>query len=211
MKWRRGWVAVIASLLAIAAGALLLRGLGAWLIVEDPLQPARAAVVLPGQLPFRAMEAAAIYRQGWVGEVWLTQGGFHAEEAALERLGVEHPTEDFYSRQVLRKLGVPDQAIRTLSGYTQNTADDIRASARQLRAAGNGRVILITSKFHARRVRVVWQALAGGLPAIVRYASDDPFDAGRWWLNTGDAMAVSREYFGLMNAWAGFPVRSERW
>jgi uncharacterized SAM-binding protein YcdF (DUF218 family) len=192
--------------------AFVVRGMGVWLIVDDPLQRARAVVVLPGQLPFRAMEAAAIYKQGWAPEVWLTQGGFHAEEAALERLGVARPSEDFYSRQVLEKLGVPGNAIRVLQGHTQNTADDVRAAGLQLGAVGGGRVILITSKFHARRVKVIWRAL-GGNPsaAIVRYTPGDPFNAGRWWRTTGDAMAVSREYFGLLNAWAGFPVKSESW
>jgi len=145
------------------------------------------------------MEGAAIYKRGWAPEVWLTPGGFHAEEAALERLGIERPSADFYSRQVLEKLGVPGNAIRTLPGHTQNTADDVRAAASRLRSVGGGRVILFTSKFHARRAKLLWRAL-GGRPAdaIVRYASADPFNARRWWRTTGDAMAVSREYFGLL-------------
>lgn len=39
----------------------------------------------------------------------------------------------------------------------------------------------------------------------------DPARPDRWWKNTGDAMAVSREFFGLLSAWAGFPIKSERW
>jgi uncharacterized SAM-binding protein YcdF (DUF218 family) len=212
VRARRSLATVAIALGIVALAALLVRGMGAWLIVDDPLQPARAIVVLPGQLPFRAMEAAAIYKRGWAPEVWLTQGGFHAEEAALGRLGIQRPSEDFYSRQVLEKLGVPENAIHTLPGYTQNTADDVRAAARQLHSVGGGRVILITSKFHARRLKVIWRALGGSqAQAIVRYTPGDPFDARRWWRTTGDAMAVSREYFGLVNAWTGFPVKAERW
>ena len=75
-----------------------------------------------------------------------------------------------------------------------------------------GRVILITSKYHTRRVKVVWRALAGNrLEAIVRFAADDPFEPRRWWRNTADALSVSREWFGLLNTWAGFPIKSERW
>jgi hypothetical protein len=43
--------------------------------------------------------------------------------------------------------------------------------------------------------------------AIVRAASDDAFDPRRWWRNTGDALDVVREVLGLMNAWAGQPLR----
>ena len=55
-------------------------------------------------------------------------------------------------------------------------------------------------------------ALVGAKPeAQVRYAREDPFEPARWWRNTGDAMAVTREVFGLLNAKVGFPVKSERW
>ena len=47
-------------------------GIGQWLMVADPLEPAKAIVVLSGRVPFRAMEAASIYRQGLAPEVWLT-------------------------------------------------------------------------------------------------------------------------------------------
>jgi hypothetical protein len=91
-------------------------------------------------------------------------------------------------------------------------AKDVRTIARELKARGGDRVILITSKYHARRVKVLWRILTGqSAKAIVRYAPDDPFQPDRWWRNTGDAMSVTRELFGLMNAWAGFPVKSERW
>ena len=47
--------------------------LGSWVVVADPLVKADAIVVFGGQLPFRAMEAAAIYHEGWAPEVWVTQ------------------------------------------------------------------------------------------------------------------------------------------
>jgi hypothetical protein len=53
--------------------------------------------------------------------------------------------------------------------------------------------------------------VGGPNAAIVRYTKDDPFNAARWWANTSDALSVTREAFGLLNAWAGFPIRSERW
>ena len=48
--------------------------------------------------------------------------------------------------------------------------------------------------------------MGDGPRAVVRHAGSDAFDGGRWWRRTGDALAVSREVFGLMNVWAGFPV-----
>jgi uncharacterized SAM-binding protein YcdF (DUF218 family) len=157
------------------------------------------------------MEAATVYKQGWTREVWLTQGGFYAEDQALARLGIDRTEEHLYSRQVLERLGVPDEAIRVLPGRNVSTADEVRTVSRELKAAGGDRVIIITSKYHTRRVKRIWLTLVGTHPAaIVRYTPDDPFDPDRWWTNTADAMSVSREWFGLMNAWAGFPMTSER-
>jgi len=44
----------------------------------------------------------------------------------------------------------------------------------------------------------------------VRAASEDPFDPRHWWRSTGDALDVVREVLGLMNAWAGLPLRRTR-
>jgi hypothetical protein len=70
--------------------------------------------------------------------------------------------------------------------------------------------MLVTSRAHSRRVRATWHALVGDAPqAVVRSATDDPYDPARWWRHTRDALAVSREVFGLLNVWAGVPVRQE--
>jgi uncharacterized SAM-binding protein YcdF (DUF218 family) len=204
-------MAVVTIVVAVALAPFAFTSAGTWLVLEDPLLPARAVVVFGGQLPFRAMEAAAICKQGKAREVWLTKGGVYEEDAALARLGIEKPAEYVYSQKVLEHLGVPHGAIRVLPDLTRDTAEEIRAVARELKTVGGDRVILVTSKYHTRRVKVMWRTLVGAHPeAIVRYASDDPFEPSRWWHNTHDSMAVGREWFGLLNAMAGFPIKSER-
>lgn len=212
LAWPR--TALVATvLIAVVAASLVwgVRGLGAWLVVEDPLAPARAVVVLGGQVPFRPMEAASIYRQGWAPEVWITRGAQDAEQAALRELAVEVPTEDVHSRAVLERLGVPPAAIRVLSQPAENTAQEVQVVARELQRVGGVAVILVTSRPHSRRVRATWRALIGESPrGIIRYATAAPYDADGWWRHTNEALAVSREVFGLLNVWAGFPVRPGR-
>jgi uncharacterized SAM-binding protein YcdF (DUF218 family) len=213
MRRRRFFLSAIVLVTAAVITALLaLRMAGTWLMVQDPLQPARSVVVFGGQVPFRAMAAAAVYRQGWTREVWVTQGAVNEEDLALEHLRIDRPPEHVYSLRVLERLGVPLDAVRVLPERNVNTADEIRTVARALKAVGGDRVILITSKYHTRRVKAVWSALVGSGPeAVVRYTPDDPFEPRRWWHNTADAQSVAREWFGLLNAWAGFPVNSRRW
>lgn len=215
---RRVWArrkAVVVVLFVVALGGLCLwgvAGIGQWLVVADPLERANAVVVLSGHVPFRAMEAATIYRAGWAPEVWLSRPSSPAEEAALARLGLDISLGDnFANRAVLERLGVPAGAIRVLSPGARNTTEELHLVAREMARAGADRVILVTSKPHSRRVRATWRAVVGSEPrAVVRYAGSDAFDGHRWWERTGDALAVSREVFGLMNVWAGFPVRPDR-
>ena len=210
--WLRFLSISTATLLAFAAAFVFaLPAAGRWLVVADPLQPARAIIVFGGHVPFRAMEAAALYKQGLAREVWLTQGTEHAEDVALERLGIDRPREHEISREVLVRSSVPEEAIRLLPEAVENTAAEVRAVASYLKSVGDGRLILITSKAHTRRVKVLWRSLAPGAPeAVVRYAPGDPFQSDRWWHNTKDAESVSHEWFGLLNAWAGFPLEPAR-
>ena len=180
-------------------------------MVADALEPAKAVVVLSGRVPFRAMEAASIYREGLAPEVWLTREVVGPEEQALDRLGVALVRGEAYNRAVLERLGVKPEAIRVLAAGVWNTVDEMRLIAAELGRDGGDRVIIVTSKAHSRRVRATWAALVGASPkAIIRYAREEPYDARGWWRNTRDALDVSREAFGLMNVWAGFPVRPDR-
>jgi uncharacterized SAM-binding protein YcdF (DUF218 family) len=186
----------------------MIAGLGRWLVVADSLENAQAIVVFGGGLPFRAMEAADLYRQGWAPEIWITHTKPNAEQVALLQLGVVATKEETYDRQVLEHLGVPSGSIRLLDPGVRNTFEEIELITGELKKMGGGRVILVTSKPHTRRVRTIWRKVAGDSPrAIVRYAASEPYESIRWWRNTRDALAVAREMLGLMNAWAGFPVQ----
>jgi uncharacterized SAM-binding protein YcdF (DUF218 family) len=201
--------AVVIASVAIVAG-LLFRSAGNWLVVDDPLRPANAIVVLGGGLPFRALEGAALYRQGVASEVWLTKGFVTSpEESALDAIGIERPTEYELSTRVLEQFGVPASAIRVLPPSTPNTADEVRAIARELQSRGGSRVVLVTSKVHTRRVRLIWNRLIGDRPeAVIRYARQDPSDTAHWWRRTTESLRVAREWFGILNALAGFPIKT---
>jgi uncharacterized SAM-binding protein YcdF (DUF218 family) len=188
----------------------MLSGIAHWLVVADPLRPAAPIVVLGGGVPFRAMEAAALDQQGWAPQVWVIRGEAPAAEAALARLGIQVIGEETYNRQVLEQIGVPSAAIHILPEGVQSTVAEVQLIARELRRIGGDRAILVTSKPHTRRVRATWRALVGDAPqAAVRYTTEEPYHPTRWWRQASDALAVSREVFGLLNVWAGFPVRQE--
>jgi uncharacterized SAM-binding protein YcdF (DUF218 family) len=210
-RWLRAGVALaVFGLLVVAAVPSSMNALGHWLMVADPVDTASAIVVLVGYMPFRAIEAAALYGQGWAPEVWVTREDRSSRDAALRRLGIDPPHDHEYSRDVLVRLGVPASAIRILDPPILNTMQEVDLLARELRTVGGSRAILVTSKAHTRRVRATWWARVGSTPvAIVRYAQADPYEPEKWWYRTGDVLAVSREVFAMVNVWTGFPVQPD--
>lgn len=200
----RLWLRVAGFLLF--AGLLAFLNVGRWLVIEDPLEKSAAIAVLSGRMPDRALEAARIYKAGYAPEVWLT----HSIEpgATLQKLSVPYTSEDSYDKLILLHQGVPESAIRILDPPIVNTADEMKSIGLALKQESAHRVILVTSKVHTRRTRALWKRLSRpDGDAIVRGVSNDAFDPAHWWRSTGDALDVVREVLGMLNAWAGLPLR----
>ena len=209
VKPRKRYWAILAaagcSVLALVLATFL--GVGRWLVVEDPLVKARAIAVLSGRMPLRAIEAAKLYHEGYAREIWLTHSSDPGE--TLQAMGIAYAGEEYYNTRVLIHEGVSPEAIHVLDPPIVNTADEIKviSAALDREREKDRSVILVTSKAHTRRVRLLWRKLASKhTHAIARAASDDPFDPRHWWRTTSDALDVVREVLGLLNAWAGLPL-----
>lgn len=195
------------ALLALSAGLALLLGVGHWLVRQDSLQKANAIAVLSGGFPGRALEAAALYRQGYAKEIWLTNPSSDSQE--LKNMGIHFPGEADFNFQVLRRQGVPAKAIRVLDGPVVNTADELDAISGVLQKQKQAAVIVVTDKPHTRRVRTLWdQFNAARGKAIVHGVNADDFDPDGWWKSTEDTHQVIHEMMGMANIWAGLPMRT---
>jgi uncharacterized SAM-binding protein YcdF (DUF218 family) len=204
----RCFIGLSILLLFLAVAVAGLRGAGRWLIREDPLSPADIVVVLSGSMPYRAQKAAEVLRAGYAPEVWVSRPVNPSRE--LEQLGIHFVGEEEYSREVLIREGIPEHAVRILPDAIVDTEQEVCEVAREMKRTEKTRAIIVTSPQHTRRVRTLWTKLIrGDQKAIVRAAFEDPFDADHWWRNTRDAFAVVREAMGLINAWAGLPVRPD--
>jgi len=194
--------------MAACAGLMgvMLRYLGFWLVLDEPLEHAAAVVVMGGGFPWRAAKAAELYKGGWAKEVWLTQGSKNDRDRDLEAFGMPQTAEHESGQWLLRKLGVPDERIRILPQPVDNTYSELKAVLGYAEQHGSP-VIVVTSKSHTRRVRVIWNAIAGRkVRMIVRSVPREAYDEDHWWRTTTDALATFRETFGILNAWAGFPI-----
>jgi uncharacterized SAM-binding protein YcdF (DUF218 family) len=204
---RRRWLIAGGILLSLAvAAAIVFFGVGRWLVVEDPLAHADVIVVLSGRLPERALEAARVFKAGYSDQVWISPPVSPVDD--LKAMKISYLGEDFYNEKVLIAQGVPADDIRILEHADANTEAEVRQIAANLHSFNLHSVIIVTSKPHTRRVRTIWRKLADSdLHMMVHYAQDDTYDGAHWWRHTRDALDVTRETLGLLNAWAGFPLR----
>lgn len=197
---------IIVLLIIVILGALAFRGAGRWLIHEDPLAHADVILVVSGSMPYRAEEAAKVYREGYAPEIWLTHPVSPAEE--LQSMGIHYESDEDYDRVVLARNGVPAEAIRVLPDEIVDTEQELEEARQEMTREGKSRILIVTSLEHTRRVGTIWRKLFDSkAQAIVHGSPEDPFDADHWWRNTRDSLYVVREYLGLLNAWTGLRIR----
>src|SRR5258708_37093987 len=133
----------------VVVAAVIFFGIGRWLVMEDPLEKARAIVVLSGAMPARAIEAGKLYREGYAPEIWLTHSLEPAE--TLAEMGIPFTGEDYYNKLVLIHEGVPPEALPVLQPPILNTADEITAAAPALTHGKAEVITTVTTTAHQRR------------------------------------------------------------
>ena len=195
--------AIILAPIALAAGLLLYHA-GGWLVVEDPLEKADAIFVLGGTRLERPLEAFDLYREGWAPRIMLFRVVSDYGEAELLRRGFEFPLESDVQKDVLRRLGMPEGTVVVLS-----EEDSTKEEALEVRTASiaNGwkTIIVVTSKQHTRRARlVIARRLADtNVKMIMRASRYDRTDAERWWRNRASLRFTLFELQRLFGYWIG--------
>ncbi len=198
---------VLAIGIALAAAASLSAG-GRLLVVTDPL-PARAdaIVILAGSVPDRVLEAADLYHAGVAPRVVVTREHSRAGDGALHARGVRLPEGDDLTLIALRQLGVPETAILLLRRRATSTETEARTVARWACRANVERLVVVTSRAHTRRARLILaRALGPRIALAIRPSRYDDFSPRRWWHARRDAKIVLSEWEKLVHYWL-----DERW
>jgi len=175
-----------------AARRPLLRLAGESWVVEDPLQQSDALLLLSDDNFFadRATRASELYRQK-LAPVIVASGRRLRPTAGIAEL-MEHD---------LIERGIPkDRIIR----FPQD-ADSTREEAQALRALVTEKnwrsVIVVTSNYHTRRTRYIFQRIFPESVSVrVASARDGEFDPERWWENRKSLKEFIRELASLVVA-----------
>lgn len=182
---------LLAALLLMLGGPLWLPGVGRFLEVDQPLQPADAIVVLAGNSPGRLEHGYALYQAGYaplliVSDERLRSHGMDLTWRTLHEAGL-----------VLANL--PDERLLVLDPPPESTVDEARRSAAALTARGARSAILVTDPFHSRRALWLFQAeyRRAGL-TVSSSPSRGRIDLSRWWQSSAGVLTVVQEYVKLL-------------
>jgi uncharacterized SAM-binding protein YcdF (DUF218 family) len=175
-----------------AARRPILRLAGESWVVEDPLQQSDALLLLSDDNFFadRATRASELYRQK-LAPVVVASGRRLRPSAGIAEL-MEHD---------LIERGVPKERIIRFP----HDADNTREEAQALRALAVEKswhsVIVVTSNYHTRRARYIFQRVfPESVTVRVASARDGEFDPEHWWENRKSLKDFTREVAAMVVA-----------
>lgn len=199
-----------ASLLMLVLGVAVLYFAGQWLKAADTPAKVDAMIVLAGS-PQRAMYASDLYRQGYAPTVYVSRPAREREHSTLEQFGIVLPTEEFVNRRILNHGGVSDQKIQVYSLGSVNTLDEARTLRDALPRTTHA-IMIVTSPYHVRRVKMVFGEVFHGSGISVRVVASphEPFP-DHWWTNRDAAQQTILEVIKIVFYQAGgsFPRGSQ--
>ena len=178
---RRGWLVACVLVIALVAAWLLsgervLVAMAEWLDVGQGPVASRYVLVLGGDVNSRPFAAAELVKQGWCQQVLLI--------ATVRRDGTRHelvPLQHAVAAEILRRRGVPADAIARIPGNVASTRDEAEAAKRFLDSHPTGDCTVVTSFYHTRRARWIFGQLLGDTAGRVHFfsAPTEGFDSRR--------------------------------
>ena len=165
--------------------------------MQDAPHPADAIVVIGGDhKPERMQRAAELFQQGYAPVIIISAGTLVLE-------GNEVMPEAEVMRRQAVKLGLPETVL-ILEAESQTTVENALLTRRICRANAFMSILLVTSAYHSRRARRIFQDTFGAdiavsvQPALLNIC---PFC---WPLYPEHAYVVYYEYKGWLDYWGSY-------
>src|ERR1700692_2965823 len=175
-----------------AARRPLLRLAGESWVVEDPLQQSDALLLLSDDNFFadRATRASELYRQK-LAPIVMASGRRLRPTAGVAEL-MEHD---------LIERGIPKDRIIRFPQDADNTREEALALRTLVTEKNWHSVIVVTSNYHTRRARYIFQRVfPESITVRVASARDGGFDPEHWWENRKSLKAFIQELVATLVA-----------
>ena len=166
------FLAIFAFVIYLARYPILRFAGNFWVVDESP-QTSDAIVILSDDdyEAVRASRAADVYRASWAPRI-VASGRTLRPYASIAEL-MQHDLTD---------RGVPATAVVRFPNRARNTLDEAGAVSEFLVTHGWKKIIVVTSNYHTRRARFIYEhALAPGTELRMVAAPDPAYDPNSWW------------------------------
>lgn len=156
---------------------VVLRGAGAFLIVADPLEEAKAIIILSGGTESRMREALDLYDSGYGDVIILTETG-----EQLEDLDVLHSLD---MRIQLMNNGVPGGNILVTSIKVSSTLDEALAVKQLMEKRQFSSGIVVTDPYHTKRSSIIFDDVfpVSKIEIYIRPVRNSWYSSASWFLN----------------------------
>lgn len=172
----------------------ILRGVGNFLIVEDTSQSVDASFILSGSVMERTKEAMKTYRIE--SPFFVCMGSTVSSD--LEAYG-EIRTDAELCRDAFLRQGADSSDVRILK-RGMSTFEESEEILGYSLAQGYKRIMIISSKFHTRRIKRVFRKKfrEKGIEVIIRGANPLDYKTDTWWQEESGMIFVTNEYLKLL-------------
>jgi uncharacterized SAM-binding protein YcdF (DUF218 family) len=170
----------------------ILRFAGNFWVVSDAPQHSDAIVILgdDNYEADRAARAAELYRAGWAPRI-VASGRYLRPYAGIAEL-MEHDLTD---------RGVPRNAVVRFAHRASDTREEAAALAPFLAQHGWKKILVVTSTYHTRRSRFIFErTLPAGFELRVIAAHDTEYDPDSWWRTRQGLKRFLHESLGMAAA-----------
>lgn len=162
-----------AILLALLFHTRLLTAMASYLDQSSPPQQADVVFVLAGDFAGnRVLKAAELVRQGYAPKALVSGPA-----------GLYGRYESDLAISFAESAGFPASYFLAFPNRAKSTREEAAVAAKQLRALGAHRVLLVTNNYHTRRAGLVFRQEAPDLAFIMVEAPDEYFSVDGWWRN----------------------------
>lgn len=164
-----GWITVVGIWLMSCGGVTRIIGTPLEVDeIDERLLPQADAIVLLGGGMGVHEKCGRAEMFGSADRVWMAARVYKAGKAPL--MFVTGTNNIYTTTAFLSDLGVPTNALRYVNS-ARNTEEEARAIAQQIRVGGlglqrSGRILLVTSAWHMKRAKMMFEKYAPGLEVV---------------------------------------------
>jgi len=166
----------------------ILMGAALFWAVNDVPEKSDAILVLGGNAPMRAMEAARLYHQGFAPKILIVSN----ELTALNKLGLVISEVEIVEK-ILALEKVPTNAYEKIGFQVSSTREEIQATRDWLEKNEAKRLLIVTDVFHTRRVKRYFKKYLRSTGVQIRIIPHDYGRCVRWWKEEGDLIDFQNE------------------